>query len=44
MVFRILGLGVWLLGIWYMFFVIIWLVGFLNVVNLMDGLDGLVVG
>ncbi|MFC0423137.1 phospho-N-acetylmuramoyl-pentapeptide-transferase [Lactiplantibacillus plajomi] len=36
--------GDWSLGIWYMVFVIIWLVGFSNAVNLTDGLDGLVAG
>ncbi|RRK11569.1 phospho-N-acetylmuramoyl-pentapeptide-transferase [Lactiplantibacillus garii] len=41
---RIPGLGDWSLGIWYMVFVIIWLVGFSNAVNLTDGLDGLVAG
>lgn len=41
---RIPGFGDWSLGIWYMVFVIIWLVGFSNAVNLTDGLDGLVAG
>jgi len=41
---RIPGVGDWSLGIWYMIFVIIWLVGFSNAVNLTDGLDGLVAG
>ncbi|MCT3065339.1 phospho-N-acetylmuramoyl-pentapeptide-transferase [Lactiplantibacillus pentosus] len=44
MALRIPGLGDWSLGIWYMIFVIIWLVGFSNAVNLTDGLDGLVAG
>ncbi|MDN6126336.1 MAG: phospho-N-acetylmuramoyl-pentapeptide-transferase, partial [Lactiplantibacillus plantarum] len=44
MALRIPGLGVWSLGIWYMLFAIIWLVGFSNAVNLTDGLDGLVAG
>ncbi|ETY73934.1 phospho-N-acetylmuramoyl-pentapeptide-transferase [Lactiplantibacillus fabifermentans] len=38
------GFGDWTMGIWYMVFVIIWLVGFSNAVNLTDGLDGLVAG
>lgn len=33
-----------LLGIFYGVFIIFWLVGFFNVVNLIDGIDGLVVG
>lgn len=32
------------LGIWYVAFLIFWLVGFSNAVNLTDGLDGLVSG
>ncbi|GLB61226.1 phospho-N-acetylmuramoyl-pentapeptide-transferase [Cytobacillus sp. NCCP-133] len=32
------------LGWWYVFFIIFWLVGFSNAVNLTDGLDGLVSG
>ncbi|WP_048000029.1 phospho-N-acetylmuramoyl-pentapeptide-transferase [Lactiplantibacillus herbarum] len=44
MALRIPGLGDWSLGIWYMIFVVIWLVGFSNAVNLTDGLDGLVAG
>ena len=38
------GIGVWHLGAWYALFVIFWLVGFSNAVNLSDGLDGLVAG
>ena len=38
------GIGVWHLGGWYALFVIFWLVGFSNAVNLSDGLDGLVAG
>lgn len=38
------GMGDWSLGLWYILFVIIWLVGFSNAVNLTDGLDGLVAG
>ncbi|WP_057963067.1 phospho-N-acetylmuramoyl-pentapeptide-transferase [Lentilactobacillus parakefiri] len=32
------------LGYWYILFVVFWLVGFSNAVNLTDGLDGLVAG
>ncbi|TLQ05004.1 phospho-N-acetylmuramoyl-pentapeptide-transferase [Pediococcus stilesii] len=38
------GLGVWHLGPWYALFIIFWLTGFSNAVNLSDGLDGLVAG
>lgn len=38
------GLGIWHLGGWYALFVIFWLTGFSNAVNLSDGLDGLVAG
>ncbi|QDZ70828.1 phospho-N-acetylmuramoyl-pentapeptide-transferase [Pediococcus pentosaceus] len=38
------GLGIWYLGGWYALFVIFWLTGFSNAVNLSDGLDGLVAG
>lgn len=38
------GIGIWHLGGWYALFVIFWLVGFSNAVNLSDGLDGLVAG
>ncbi|WWY81121.1 phospho-N-acetylmuramoyl-pentapeptide-transferase [Pediococcus pentosaceus] len=38
------GLGIWHLGGWYGLFVIFWLTGFSNAVNLSDGLDGLVAG
>jgi phospho-N-acetylmuramoyl-pentapeptide-transferase len=38
------GLGVWHLGSWYALFIIFWLTGFSNAVNLSDGLDGLVAG
>lgn len=31
-------------GWFYVLFIIFWMVGFFNVVNLMDGLDGLVIG
>ena len=32
------------LGYWYILFIVFWLVGFTNAVNLTDGLDGLVAG
>lgn len=32
------------LGYWYILFIVFWLVGFSNAVNLTDGLDGLVAG
>ncbi|GEP19711.1 phospho-N-acetylmuramoyl-pentapeptide-transferase [Pediococcus argentinicus] len=38
------GLGEWHMGVWYVLFVIFWLAGFSNAVNLSDGLDGLVAG
>ncbi|PWG00635.1 phospho-N-acetylmuramoyl-pentapeptide-transferase [Levilactobacillus bambusae] len=41
---RIPGVGDWHLGVWYALFIIFWLVGFSNAVNLTDGLDGLVTG
>jgi phospho-N-acetylmuramoyl-pentapeptide-transferase len=44
MVLSIPGLGDWHLGAWYLLFVIFWLTGFSNAVNLSDGLDGLVAG
>lgn len=34
----------WHIGYWYILFIIFWLVGFSNAVNLTDGLDGLVAG
>lgn len=37
-------MGNWHLGYWYILFIILWLVGFSNAVNLTDGLDGLVSG
>lgn len=37
-------LGIWHLGWWYLPFIIIWMVGWSNAVNLTDGLDGLVSG
>lgn len=37
-------IGSWHLGIWFVLFVVFWLVGFSNAVNLSDGLDGLVSG
>lgn len=36
--------GNWNIGYWYVLFIILWLVGFSNAVNLTDGLDGLVSG
>ncbi|QBO37435.1 phospho-N-acetylmuramoyl-pentapeptide-transferase [Periweissella cryptocerci] len=36
--------GIWHLGWWYLLFIIIWMVGWSNAVNLTDGLDGLVSG
>ncbi len=38
------GFGDWHLGIWFVLFVVFWLTGFSNAVNLSDGLDGLVSG
>ncbi|AEV95077.1 phospho-N-acetylmuramoyl-pentapeptide-transferase [Pediococcus claussenii] len=38
------GIGFWNMGVWYVLFVIFWLTGFSNAVNLSDGLDGLVAG
>ena len=34
----------WMLGNWYVLFIVFWLTGFSNAVNLSDGLDGLVAG
>lgn len=34
----------WRIGYWYILFIVFWLVGFSNAVNLTDGLDGLVAG
>ncbi|GEP24014.1 phospho-N-acetylmuramoyl-pentapeptide-transferase [Lentilactobacillus diolivorans] len=34
----------WHIGLWYILFIVFWLVGFSNAVNLTDGLDGLVSG
>lgn len=34
----------WHIGYWYILFIVFWLVGFSNAVNLTDGLDGLVAG
>ncbi|MDK1718234.1 phospho-N-acetylmuramoyl-pentapeptide-transferase [Dellaglioa algida] len=41
---NILGFGEVSIGILYAVFIIIWLVGFSNAVNLTDGIDGLVAG
>ncbi|WP_125980234.1 phospho-N-acetylmuramoyl-pentapeptide-transferase [Loigolactobacillus iwatensis] len=41
---NVLGLGSLHLGVLYLLFVLFWLVGFSNAVNLTDGLDGLVAG
>ncbi|GEL15760.1 phospho-N-acetylmuramoyl-pentapeptide-transferase [Pediococcus cellicola] len=43
-VLSIPGFGDWHLGIWFVLFVVFWLTGFSNAVNLSDGLDGLVSG
>lgn len=39
-----MGFGTSQIGWWYGFFIIFWIVGFSNAVNLTDGLDGLVSG
>ena len=44
MALHIPGMGDWTMSGWYAIFVVIWLVGFSNAVNLSDGLDGLVSG
>lgn len=38
------GIGIWHLGGFYALFIVFWLTGFSNAVNLSDGLDGLVAG
>ncbi|XIF19648.1 MAG: phospho-N-acetylmuramoyl-pentapeptide- transferase [Acetilactobacillus jinshanensis] len=44
MALRIPGFGDIHLGFWYVIFIIFWLTGFSNAVNLADGIDGLVSG
>lgn len=44
MALRIPGFGNLHLGFWYVIFIIFWLTGFSNAVNLADGIDGLVSG
>ena len=44
MALRVPGFGDLHLGFWYVIFIIFWLTGFSNAVNLADGIDGLVSG